>query len=95
MVAKDGTNRGNRAGNYTGAGRKAAPLTDRIAAGQAAQMLEMPEFEPETLLDGDTLEGADLPGDDMPLPSDFLARTVPSAVTMFSAAITSNSAPAR
>ena len=72
MAAKDGTNRGNRAGNYTGVGRKAAPLADRIAAGQDVQVLEMPEFEPETLLNGDALEGADLPGDDMPPPSDYL-----------------------
>ena len=72
MAAKDGTNRGNRAGNYTGAGRKPAPLADKIAAGRAATALELPEFAPETPLNGDTLEGVVLAGSDMPPPSDYL-----------------------
>jgi len=72
-MAKDGTNRGNRAGNYTGAGRKAAPLADKIAAGRPAQVLEMPGFESETPLDGDDMEGADLLASDMPPPADYMS----------------------
>jgi hypothetical protein len=73
MAAKDGTNRGNRSGNYTGAGRKPQALTDKIAAGKDAQVLAMPEFAPETALEADELQGADLPGADMPPPSDYLS----------------------
>ena len=73
-MAKDGTNRGNRAGNYTGAGRKAQPLADKIAAGTAktARVLEAPAFAPETELVADALAGADLTGSDMPPPNEYL-----------------------
>ena len=74
-MAKDGTNRGNRAGNYTGAGRKAKPLADKIAAGTAktARVLEAPTFAPDTELEANTLAGADLPGSDMPPPNEYLS----------------------
>jgi len=73
-MAKDGTNRGNRAGNYTGAGRKAKPLADKIAAGTAkkARVLEAPTFAPDTELEADALAGADLAGSDMPPPNEYL-----------------------
>jgi len=73
-MAKDGTNRGNRAGNYTGAGRKAAPLADKIAAGTAktARVLEAPTFAPDTELEANVLAGADLTGSDMPPPNEYL-----------------------
>ena len=75
-VAKDGTNRGNRAGNYTGAGRKSKPLADKIADGTSkkARVLEVPELTPETILEADALAGAaDLTGSDMPPPSEYLS----------------------
>ena len=75
-MAKDGTNRGNRAGNYTGAGRKPKPLADKIAEGTAknARVLAVPAFVPETPLEADALEGAaDLTGSDMPPPSEYLS----------------------
>ena len=75
-MAKDGTNRGNRARNYTGAGRKQKPLVDKIADGTAkkARVLEMAEFSPETVLEADALEvTVDLVGDDMPPPSEYLS----------------------
>ena len=72
-MAKDGTNRGNRAGNYTGAGRKPQALVDKIAAGRDAQVLKMPEFAPETALEADDLQVADMFGEDMPPPSDYLS----------------------
>jgi len=35
-------------------------------------VLEMPDFEPETMLEAEALDGADLVGSDMPPPSDYL-----------------------
>jgi len=53
-MSKDGTNRGNKPGNYTGAGRKPKPLADKIAEGKAnLKVIGMPE--------GASLEGADMP----------------------------------
>lgn len=70
-VAKDGTNRGGR---RVRAGDKPQPLTDKIAKGKAAKILEIPDLKPETLLEADELEvDADLYGEDMPSPSDFLS----------------------
>ena len=43
-MAKDGTNRGNRPGNYNGAGRKKKPLADKIAEGRTDMtVLTLPE----------------------------------------------------
>ena len=72
-MAKDGTNRGNISGNYTGAGRKPKSLTDKIAAGEAAAVLEVPDLTPAQLSAGD-LDGADLAGADMPPPGEYLSR---------------------
>lgn len=70
-MAKDGTNRGGR---RVRAGDKPQPLTDKIAKGKAAKILEIPDLKPETLLEADELEvDADLSGEDMPSPSDFLS----------------------
>lgn len=74
-MAKDGTNRGNRAGNYTGAGRKAKSLADKIAEGKAksARVLAAPEFVPESTPEIGTPDAAaDLTGSDMPPPSEYL-----------------------
>jgi hypothetical protein len=73
-VAKDGTNRGNRTGNYTGAGRKARPLAEKIAEGATknARVLETPEFPPDTILEPGVLTGVDLTGSDMPPPNEYL-----------------------
>jgi len=51
-VAKDGTNRGGR---RVRAGDKPQPLADKIAAGKAAKILEVPEFNPESILEADDL----------------------------------------
>jgi|MGYP000931801143 hypothetical protein len=69
-MAKDGTNRGGR---RIRAGDKPQPLADKIAAGKAAKILEVPELHPESLLEADDLDdAADLYGEDMPAPSDYL-----------------------
>ena len=70
-MAKDGTNRGGR---RVRAGEKPEPLADKIMAGKAALVLEVPDFQPETALVVDELEdAADLLGEDMPAPSDYLS----------------------
>jgi len=70
-MAKDGTNRGGR---RVRAGDKPLPLADKIAQGKPAQVLEMPEFQPETPLEPDELSDAsDLVGEDIPPPSDYLS----------------------
>ena len=69
-MAKDGTNRGGR---RVRAGDKPQPLADKIVAGKAAKILEVPEFYPESILEADDLDNAaDLYGEDMPAPSDYL-----------------------
>jgi len=69
-VAKDGTNRGGR---RVRAGDKPHPLVDKIAAGKAAKILEVPDLHPESMLEADDLDdAADLYGEDMPTPSDYL-----------------------
>ena len=79
-MAKDGTNRGNIAGNFTGAGRKPKPLAEKIAEGRTygAKIMQVPEnfeFEPEIFdADGtDDAEIADFNGEDMPPPSEYLS----------------------
>jgi hypothetical protein len=70
-VAKDGTNRGGR---RVRAGDKPQPLADKITAGKAAKVLEAPELHPESMLEAEELEdAADLYGEDMPAPSDYLS----------------------
>ena len=69
-MAKDGTLRGGR---RVRAGGKPETLVDKIAAGKAAKVLEVPELHPDTMLEADELDdAADLYGADMPAPSDYL-----------------------
>ena len=70
-MAKDGTNRGGR---RVRAGDKPKPLADKIPLGKAAKVLEVPDLHPESLLEADELEdAADLNGEDMPEPSEYLS----------------------
>ncbi len=70
-MAKDGTNRGGR---RVRAGDKPQPLADKIMAGKAAKVLEVRELHPESMLEADDLDdAADLYGEDMPAPSDYLS----------------------
>lgn len=72
MMAKDGTNRGGR---RVRAGDKALPLAEKITKGKAAKVLDIPDFQPETILTPDALEdAADLTGEDMPAPGEYLSR---------------------
>lgn len=69
-MAKDGTNRGGR---RVRAGDKPLPLADKISAGKAAQVLEV-TMPPETVLEApDLVVTSDLPGEDIPAPSDYLS----------------------
>ena len=66
-MAKDGTNRGGR---RVRAGGKPDSLIDKIQKGKSAQVMEFPTGE----LQGEDLPvGDDLPGEDMPQPSDYLS----------------------
>ena len=70
-MAKDGTNRGGR---RVRAGDKPQPLADKIMAGKTAKVLEVRELHPESMLEADDLDdAADLYGEDMPVPSDYLS----------------------
>ena len=70
-MAKDGTNRGGR---RVRAGDKPQPLAEKITAGKGARVLEAPKQPPESLLEAGELGGAaDLFGEDMPAPSDYLS----------------------
>jgi hypothetical protein len=70
-MAKDGTNRGGRRPR---SGEKPLPLAEKIARGKSAQVLELPEFQPETEIEVDELGGAaDMLGEDIPPPSDYLS----------------------
>lgn len=70
-MAKDGTNRGGR---RVRAGDKPQPLADKITKGKAAKVLEVPDIHPESMLEAEDLDGAaDLYGEDMPTPSDYLS----------------------
>ena len=69
-MAKDGTNRGGR---RIRAGDKPVPLADRIAQGKAAKILEPTELKPLSLIEAEDLDaGAELHGEDMPAPGDYL-----------------------
>jgi hypothetical protein len=70
-MAKDGTNRGGR---RIRAGDKPHPLADKITKGRAAKILEVPDLPPDSLLEATDLDGgADLFGEDIPAPSDYLS----------------------
>jgi len=70
-VAKDGTNRGGR---RVRAGGKPQPLAEKITAGKAARILEAAELPPVAVLDvGELGDAADVLGEDMPAPSDYLS----------------------
>ena len=70
-MAKDGTNRGGR---RVRAGDKPQALNDKITRGKAAKVLEVPDLHPESILEVEDLVGAaDLFGEDMPSPSDYLS----------------------
>jgi hypothetical protein len=70
-VAKDGTNRGGR---RVRAGDKPEPLTDKIAKGKAAKILEAADLPSTSMLEtGDLDGGSDLCGEDMPAPGDYLS----------------------
>ena len=70
-MAKDGTNRGGR---RVRAGDKPQPLADKITKGKAAKVLEVPDLQPEPMLEAGDLDGAsDLYGEEMPTPSDSLS----------------------
>ncbi len=64
-MAKDGTNRGGR---RVRAGSKPEPLADKIINGKDATILEIPDLE------GEDINGAaDMEGNDMPKPHDYLS----------------------
>ena len=70
-MAKDGTNRGGR---RVRAGTKPMPLADKIASGTPARVLEAADFAADPLLDVvDLHDAADLCGDDMPAPGEYLS----------------------
>lgn len=70
-MAKDGTNRGGR---RVRAGDKPQALSDKITKGKAAKVLEVPDLHLESILEVEDLDGAaDLFGEDMPSPSDYLS----------------------
>lgn len=70
-MAKDGTNRGGR---RVRAGDKPQSLADKISGGKAAKILEAPDLQPDSILEaGELDDAADLYGEDMPAPSDYLS----------------------
>jgi hypothetical protein len=66
-MAKDGTNRGGR---RIRAGDKPEALADKIAKGKAATIIDLPT---PTLEGAELNDGAELTGEDMPNPSDYLS----------------------
>ena len=66
-MAKDGTNRGGR---RVRAGDKPKPVAEKIAAGEDADIIE---FTPTALEGADLDDAADLIGEDMPSPSEYLS----------------------
>ena len=70
-MAKDGTNRGGR---RVRAGDKPQPLAEKIVAGKMAKVLGTSEFRPESQLEAGELDNAaNLSGEDIPAPSDYLS----------------------
>ena len=69
-MAKDGTNRGGR---RVRAGDKPKSLADKITTGKAAKILDTPDLNP-AMLEAAELDGAaDMYGEDMPAPGDYLS----------------------
>ena len=66
-MAKDGTNRGGR---RVRAGDKPKPLAEKIAAGEDADIIE---FTPTVLEGADLDDAADLVGEEMPSPGEYLS----------------------
>ncbi len=71
-MARDGTNRGGRRPR---SGEKPAPAFERIQSGQKVRVMDndLTSFEPDELEAVDLPDGAVLPGEDMPHPSDYLS----------------------
>ena len=70
-MAKDFTNRG---GSRVRAGERPAALVDKISAGKAARVLEIPDLDTDTDLEiADLNDTADFDGEDMPPPSEYLS----------------------
>ncbi|MEG0957748.1 MAG: terminase [Anaerovoracaceae bacterium] len=65
-MAKDGTNRGGR---RVRAGDKPMALSDKIAKGKSAIVMDLPIND----IDGEDLKGESLIGEDMPNPSEYLS----------------------
>lgn len=56
------------------AGDKPEALADKITKGKAAKVLEVPDFQPESILEAEDLEvDSDFYGEEMPSPSDYLS----------------------
>ena len=66
-MAKDGTNRGGR---RVRAGDKPKPLAEKIAAGEDADIIE---FTPTVLEGAELDDAADLAGEDIPSPGEYLS----------------------
>lgn len=70
-MARDGTYRGGRRPR---AGERPAPLAEKIQKGKPAQVLDLPDFLPETNLEADDFEdAAELDGMEIPEPSGYLS----------------------
>ncbi len=70
-MAKDGTLRGGR---RVRAGEKPEALVDKINKGKSAKVLDMPEFQPESILEAEDLDvDSDYKGEDIPEPSAYLS----------------------
>ena len=70
-MAKDFTNRG---GSRVRAGDKPMALVDKISAGKAARILDIPDLDTDTDIEIADLDvTADFDGEDMPLPSEYLS----------------------
>lgn len=70
-MAKDGTNRGGR---RVRAGDKPHPLAEKVTRGKAAKILDIPDLQPESILDAADLGGVvELYGEEMPEPSEYLS----------------------
>lgn len=69
-MAKDGTNRGGR---RVRAGGKPFALVDKISAGKPANVLDIPDFEFDSKLEGnDFSDLSDMEGENVPKPSEYL-----------------------
>lgn len=69
-MAKDGTYRGGR---RIRAGDKPQPLAEKIVKGKSANILEVPDLHSEILEADDLKVDADLVGEEIPEPSEYLS----------------------